>query len=393
VAGVDEVGVLKIWTGEDPSDIGFNILTDDSALVGNASKWIVVGPENIQNNEIGTTLDPYTNIFVTNVFSDSAEMGEVFIGNGTLATPVSGTVINDTGFIPYPDSTNNTTGVKLGLSTNRFREGHIRNIFTYGKFGIGDFTTNKNAKLLADTVQDYTIIPDPAQLVNLGASGASKRFNSMYAITFNGTNLVLGTGTGEGVSSDLVASTDNTYDVGSTSRYFAESYINQSTVQSILTKSATATIGTNVNRFQTIYATTFDGTATQAKYADLAERFEADKEYIPGTLVKIGGTKEVTATTKECDTDVFGVISTDPAYMMNSEAGSDETHPYVAWCGRVPVRVVGKVKKGQRLVSSNINGVAKAATGMEGWQCVFGRALVNKDDDGEGLILVAVGAK
>lgn len=124
----------------------------------------------------------------------------------------------------------------------------------------------------------------------------------------------------------------------------------------------------------------------QATYADLAERFEADKTYEPGTILKIGGEKEVTAVQEELSNDVFGVVSTAPAYLMNHSSGTDETHPPVALSGRVPVRVKGTVSKGDRLVSAG-DGLARAAHISEVTPFnSIGRALSNKESTDIGLV-------
>jgi hypothetical protein len=94
------------------------------------------------------------------------------------------------------------------------------------------------------------------------------------------------------------------------------------------------------------------GTRISAQYADMAERFEADLEYDAGTVVELGGSAEITLVTDDLSEKVFGVISTRAAYLMNSGAGSDATHPPVAMTGRVPVKVVGQVRKGDRLVAA-----------------------------------------
>jgi len=134
----------------------------------------------------------------------------------------------------------------------------------------------------------------------------------------------------------------------------------------------------------------FNGVAINALYADLAERFEADAYYEPGTVLTMGGDAEVTIATEELSEDVFGVVSTRAAYLMNSQAGSNETHPPVAVSGRVPVKVVGSIKKGQRLVSAG-RGLARAANKEEITPFnVIGRALENKADDGEGTIYAIV---
>jgi hypothetical protein len=132
------------------------------------------------------------------------------------------------------------------------------------------------------------------------------------------------------------------------------------------------------------------GTATAARYADLAERYESDKEYKPGTVVIFGGDKEITQSSKYMDKRVAGVISTNPAHLMNSEAGNDQTHPPVALQGRVPCRVVGKIQKGDLLVTSSIPGVAIAADDPK-IGTVIGKALENYNDDHIGLIEVVVG--
>ena len=148
----------------------------------------------------------------------------------------------------------------------------------------------------------------------------------------------------------------------------------------------------NGNQIQTV-----NMPATQAVYADLAERYAADAYYAAGTVLSIGANEEVTLATGEKTTDVFGVVSTRPGFMMNSAAGDDETHPYIAMSGRVPVMAIGEVRKGQRLVVSNIPGVAIGLDEDEllstSTLAIIGRALENKKSITLGMILTVVGAK
>jgi len=124
--------------------------------------------------------------------------------------------------------------------------------------------------------------------------------------------------------------------------------------------------------------------------ADIAERYAADGIYTVGTVVELGGDYEVTLAKAELSSEVFGVVSNTYAYLLNGGAGTDETHPPIALSGRVSVRVVGQVKKGQRLVSAG-NGLARAGKDEELTSFnVIGRSLVNKTDDGEGIIEAAV---
>ena len=155
-------------------------------------------------------------------------------------------------------------------------------------------------------------------------------------------------------------------------------------------------INTLTNQVYTTSTITFnaaqgilDTTASRARYADLAERYEADAVYESGTVLVIGGDKEVTVTDKYADTRVAGIVSKNPAYMMNSEAGTDETHPYIALKGRVPCKVVGSINKGDLLVTSTFPGYAAswASHAQEG--SVIGKAL-GTQSEGFGVIEVLV---
>jgi hypothetical protein len=155
----------------------------------------------------------------------------------------------------------------------------------------------------------------------------------------------------------------------------------------------TGNIGNSTSYFNTVFANTFSGTSTKALYADVAERFSADAAYEPGTVVELGGTKEITRSTTELSDSVFGVISTRAAYLMNSGAGSDLTHPPVAMTGRVPVQCTGVIRKGDRLVSAG-NGFARSAQPQEATAFnTIGRALVDKLDSGVGTVEAIVTIK
>jgi hypothetical protein len=159
----------------------------------------------------------------------------------------------------------------------------------------------------------------------------------------------------------------------------------------------TSNVGSASSQFAAMYASVFDGTATSARYADLAERYRADRVYTPGTIVMLGGDQQITLAIGQGTLSMFGVISTSPGLMLNSNAGDDSTHPYVALAGQVPVRVVGRVHKGQRLITSNVDGCAEAVNDSQldsiNYLAIIGRALENKDSVEEGKVLVAVGAK
>jgi hypothetical protein len=148
-------------------------------------------------------------------------------------------------------------------------------------------------------------------------------------------------------------------------------------------------IGTATLKYANVYATFFRGTATEAYYADLAENYLGDADYEPGTVLVFGGEQEVTVSSVRDDHRIAGVVTTNPAHLMNGHLKGDYVIG-VALTGRVPCKVIGKVAKGDMLVASAVPGYAivnndpKVGT-------VIGKALEAKDDMDRGIIEVVVG--
>ena len=151
----------------------------------------------------------------------------------------------------------------------------------------------------------------------------------------------------------------------------------------------TYNIGSSTLKYNTIYAGTFDGTATKAKYADLAENYLADAEYEIGTVIMLGGAKEVTASSVKGDTRVFGVVSENPAYLMNSDLTGDYVTP-VALTGRVKCKIIGKAKPGDMLIASSIPGYAMVDNNPKTGS-VIGKVLEEKTSDDKGVVEIVVG--
>jgi hypothetical protein len=146
-------------------------------------------------------------------------------------------------------------------------------------------------------------------------------------------------------------------------------------------------IGSLTATFNTIFAK-----ATTAQYADLAEMYCADANYPSGTVVEFGGESEITITTVSHSTAVAGIISTNPSYLMNSIIACEVNALEVALVGRVPCKVVGSIRKGDRLVSSKIPGTAQAMNvDLYKPGCIVGKALENYNSTEPGIIEVAVG--
>ena len=142
-----------------------------------------------------------------------------------------------------------------------------------------------------------------------------------------------------------------------------------------------------ISSYADMRVNTLTGTATAAQYADLAENYSADAEYAPGTVVCFGGEHEVTLCDHDMDRKVAGVVTSNPAYLMNAEMEADNVCA-VALQGRVPVKVTGKVAKGDMMVAAG-NGMARAEEDPK-MGSVIGKALQDHDGE-EGMIEVVVG--
>jgi hypothetical protein len=206
-------------------------------------------------------------------------------------------------------------------------------------------TRVSNSTVNPMTITGNDVLPGSNNLNNLG-SGA-KKWATVYATSFNG-----------------VATEANSLSVNGTYR-------------TADTATSNNTIAARDGQGD-LYAAHFRGIASQSFYADLAEKYLADAEYEVGTVVAVGGEKEVTA----CNYGdrALGAVSAKPAYMMNSEL---QGGTYIALKGRVPVRVQGAVRKGQRLIASH-GGTAVAAVPHA--NDVFAIALESNDDTGVKLV-------
>ena len=277
--------------------------------------------------------------FVTTISGDATALGTDTTGQYASTVAISGSGLSCTA--PNADNgtaytiTSNATNANTG-STIVFRDAS-------GNFSAGTITATFSGNLTGNVTG------------NVSGSSGSCTGNSATATT-------AGTITSQANSATITAASANT-------------------ANNIVLRDASGNFSANI----------MTGTATAARYADLAERYAADQEYPVGTVVVFGGDKEITTTNIKMDTAVAGVISANPAFRMNCEAGEDATHPYVALAGRVPCRVAGKIKKGNIVVTSGIPGVAVAAVGDIKVGSMIGKALEDYDSDHIGTIEVAVG--
>jgi hypothetical protein len=336
----------------------------------------------VQN--IGASGTPVENFFTANAVVSSS----FTVGSGGSAY----TLPSSDGTTDYALITNGSGTVSFGpvpLTTTQMIAG---NGLTGGGTLASDRTFNvvggSYITVAADSVSvDGTVSADASKVVvRTGGGGINSVGLDAGAGTIETTGTVRGGTVTDGTLS--ISSGSITSGVGATfSGSVQGSTLTDGTLSissGSITSGATATFSGNVD------AANFNGVASSAKYADLAEIYEADADYEPGTVVKIGGEKEITQTSSHADLEVFGVISTDPAYLMNSDASGLP----VALQGRVPVKVVGKIKKGERLVASDEPGYAWGLGSDEyDPRSIIGRALQDKEDGGLGIIEAVIGIK
>jgi hypothetical protein len=264
-----------------------------------------------------------------------------------------------------------------------------------------NISVSANANIASSTITSANIATLTTQVITTGTTTTAGTMTGTWTLTggLSGNSLVVANGniytTGIRTNNYYYANgtpfnPSGTYNNGNVFDYltgansvvrFTGNIAPSFVTTTLLTAGSNVTAGTITGNW-----TLSTGSRLNATYADLAERFESDTQYDAGTVVQLGGDKEITAVIYELSDDVFGVISDSAAYLMNSAAGSDETHPPVAVGGRVLVKVIGAVKKGERLVSAG-SGRARAAKSGEATAFnTIGRALVDKLDIGVGTV-------
>lgn len=245
----------------------------------------------------------------------------------------------------------------------------------------------------------------------LGIRGSSNNIITCGTVINNNWDLTAGTnyysGTGGGLTTEMNnyyvgrAINNNTLIVGnekesinnkvntidfdnaSTYKYPSEAAIVNSIGQNYA-KRDMSNVGDVTFNGTVTFAKEIQGLAHRANWGDLAEYYYADKNYPEGTLVKFGGKKEITI----ADEKVNAVVTSKPAYLMNTAIANEENTLPIALLGRVPVRVIGKVKKFDDITISEIEGVGTVATSS--YDRVIAKALEDKEEYDEGLVLCAI---
>lgn len=355
---------------------GGNASTSFTAYNNTGTSFIDIGVNSSNFNAVSSG-------FVNNALNTAsasyayAQGGEMVVGtwnnNGIHFITNAVTTAGDSMFIS--GNGNVYISGNLTVSGNTTQINTITNFTTESANVVQTAYLQGNVSTNSGTItQQNTMVPSGT--INLGSSGAP--YSNLYATAITGTL--------------QTASQTNITAVGTLSGLTVSGALNANgqlnTAASIIpTNNNTQNIGSGSYTYATVYATTFSGVSTTAKYADLAENYQGDKQYNPGTVLMFGGAQEVTLADADT-TRVAGVVSTNPAHLMNGALQGSNVVP-VAFTGRVPCQVIGPVAKGDLMVSAGF-GFAKVnntpATGT-----IIGKALTDFPINGKGVIEVVVG--
>jgi len=342
---------------------GISFVTDTADINGGAIDGTIIGASSAA---AGT----FTTATVTTADINGGAIDGTTIGSSSASSGAFTSLSASSGLTVSSGNVGVTSGnltVTTGTVTVSSGDTTVQNLNVQGDLTVSGTETIVNSAQLE--------VEDPIITMNSGISDSSQMGR------FTGIHIHRGTGS-SATELDPYFVWDDAYDVsggsgqGGTWTALASSHTDGTETPN--TDFSLADMRCNV----------IEATATSAQYADIAERFAADAPMVPGAVVQLGGAEEITETSEDLSDRVFGVVSTQPAYMMNSKAGNDTTHPFVAMTGRTPVRVTGTVNKGDRLVSSSVKGTARAASDSETINPfhVIGRALEDKFDDGIGMV-------
>ncbi len=400
-----------------PSDV-----LNSTAVTTNASFFpVFVSGTGNQTPSIRTTATAFSFNPSTNSLTASTFIGAL-TGNASTATTLQ--TARTIGGVSFDGSTNidlpgvnttgnqNTTGSAASLTTARAINGTNFNgtaAITTANWGtarnitIGSTTRSVNGSTTYTwTLADIGVNNSNLTLATSGIATGSQTWTSnqgtdaTFTVNVPATNLGITAGTtagpivtsSTGTNATLPTATGTASGVVTTG---AQTWAGVKTLSSApvvpsITKSGTngtGNIGQSNNSFNTVFAK-----ATSAQYADLAEVYTCDQNYAPGTVVVFGGEQEITISSTSHDPSVAGVVSTNPAYLMNTTALGSA----VALQGRVPTRVKGPVSKGDRVVSSDVPGVAvRLDQSLYEPGCIIGKSLENIADDSIQTIEIVVG--
>jgi hypothetical protein len=363
------------------------IFEQSGAIKALAGKTLTLGQAN-SFVAVGTSLSVTGNVTGSNLITAGA-----VTGNGRALTSLNATNL-DTGTVPAARLSGTYTITVSGAATTAgtvttAAQPNITSVGTLSSLSLTGLVTGRSS---AST--DVNTANDTGSFSARGNTStvASMSFHRTGAFAINmglGTDNVFRIGGWSASANCLQLSSTGALTILSTISSGAHT-ITGSPATAIVNggTNGVGNIGAAGAGFNTVFAK-----ATSAQYADVAEQYQADADYPPGTVLIIGGAQEVTASAHGHDTAVAGVVSQRPSYLMNAGLQTANSVP-VALLGRVPCQVVGTITRGQLLVTSSTPGTATALDHTKYVPgCVIGKALEDYNSNVAGMIEIAVGIK
>jgi hypothetical protein len=375
-------GIVSFDDGQFTLTSGWATIKDNGVAL---SKLVQVGTRRVLGNSSSTVTANITSIPYADIVADGGAIKKSQFSSGVgylrRTNATVGAFTDDAHYSIVNDDSNSTPNTLVRRDANRDFAGRQVTVdeIKLTTTSTGTYTSIRSNELT--TTSGFTELfgyggggGSGFVGIGIGAGGAAANNKTNYNNTTHEFRNQNGT--------TVFATLDNTgVNIGTRT-------VTAGTLQNVtaISSGVSGTVPATIAGYWTLTA----GSRFQATYAaDLAEYYEGDQEYEVGTVLVFGGEKEVTVSTRLGDARIAGVVSDNAAYSMNGACPGFKNQ--IALQGRVPCKVVGKVSKGDMLITSDIPGVAVAATGGVKVGTVIGKSLGTYDSEEVGIVEVSVG--
>lgn len=364
----------------------------NAAITGILSANTMVATDGLRGGTVSTS-GPLSVVSNTTFTANTTISGNTLTVNSPVVVFSSSSDITSSGNVVLNGSTKSLTIDKqtIAISSNNFTLSSNNATLTLTNplsiVGNVNFTGNTEAREV--TANNVTVTNNvnaanmtlTTKITSANAaitkiSGTDLTYTNGTVTTINATNLTVTNTISGSINGNAATVTNGVYTNNTQTITGEKTFAALKTSATVLpSANNTHNIGSSTMQYANMYAVTFNGTATKAQYADLAENYIADEVYEVGTVIAVGGSQEVTAADSINAHSVIGVVSENPAYLMNDGLVGGTA---IALKGRVPVKIIGNVKKGDRLTPSFMKGFAETNNSISVWS--FAIALSDSDN-------------